>query len=366
MKMKKIKLLLFITLFLLPVAINAKTYDYVYLTTDIYNTIYEPGDTISFSNSYYCKIMMIEDYNTNSSSLEEIQGDECNSTYTVEKKSIISGLKNTNSGKAIILLSPVYENTKIYEISDLVAGRVFKSGSIITYEATHILYYNQNEELIEDLSNHSGFTNRIVPKINNQDVYWMFKGVQDVTYQGRIPILQLVDYQKPTFSIQCDKESIRSDETTTCKIIANTFNPIYELHFDLANENIDVSNVKVLNNIESIAGEKEYNLKIDETYANNNQTIELISFTIKGTKDEAYIDNITMSNISYRDSVISDDYDNVENRINIVSKESKESIIEKISNPKTGNVFLLYVMIPIILSSIAYAALTIRKKKKNI
>lgn len=362
--MKKTIFILFISFLLLPVVANAKVYAYGNTFSLESKTIYEPGDVISFSSTI-CKIMVDR---IDTTPAEELNVDECNPTYTVEKKSVFAGertvFKSVNNSRSMyntVYLKTIDDNSRFYTADDLILNRVFKSGDLIDYYSSsngfRFSYYDNNSRIIDDLiMTYPPYKNFYIslPKYEGNDVYWQMKGMLDLGYSGFSPIFQLLDYQKPRFSIECEKKSIKYGEKTNCKVVANSIYPLYEVHFDLDNPGFKILNLKILDNVKEIPGTKKYNLEINEEYANDNQIIELLSFTIEGTKNETYADSITMKSLNYRDSILEGEYEEVQDTINIIS--------EKVNNPKTSTKELLYIIIPVVLFMFGYALISFRKK----
>ena len=82
-----------------------------------------------------------------------------------------------------------------------------------------------------------------------------------------------------------------------------------------------------------------------------------MTFDVEGTKDNTYLDKITLRNVEFTDEILSGNYKDLDSNLNVISTK------ETISNPKTG-IKLLFIIIPILLLIIVGTISLFIKKKK--
>lgn len=351
---KRLFFILFI-IYLIPTIVTAKTYQFddIYAnqsdTDEAYINIFEPGDEITFSSNYKY-FLFLDD-----KEMTDCYGntDGCKTTFEVDNKLLYLGFTGYN--KNYIYFNTIDDNTKIHPLEKIEEGRLYKSGDYIAFPGPKygIYYYNSNTS-----SNYWKLTTGpYVVKLlqyNDEDVLWKLSIVDGGAYSPVNLAMTLTEYVKPSFRLACNKNSINYGEKASCSLYVTSTQQLEELSFSLATPDLKVSNVKNANNVNSFDGAGEYNLRISNGYATAGVESLLMTFDLEGTKDENYVDDISITNINYRDNLYEGGYEDLKSDLNIHSSSS-------IKNPNTyGN--LLFILLPLLIIGIA---LIINKKTKQ-
>ena len=368
-----IAILIFTITFIFPIKTDAKTYYANQSINSIIATeILEPGDIIDFSDSsslsspprfyIYMEDELVTD---NCFGIE----DECQTQFVVENRMIFhntnrkSGLefninfyklKNDEEIKATINL---YQQETPQEHID----SYFKSGDLIKiiFEfdgvATFYEIYDANGNLLE--KDGIGGTPIVLrlPKINDNDVYWVNTIVRGGVYNFPTSTFTPIEYTEPKIELKCDKDKINYGEKTRCEVYLESPYKMSNLNFLINHNNLKLSNISYLDGVTN-SSDSSQTIKLsfsDDTSFSEKRVI--MAFEVEGTKDSTYLDNISLNNIEYIDEVLTGNYKNLDSNLNIISVKNN------ISNPKTGT-RLLFIIIPIILLSIIGVLSLIRRK----
>ena len=148
-----------------------------------------------------------------------------------------------------------------------------------------------------------------------------------------------IDYVEPSFSLICDDKVIKYGQKTTCHLYVTSMYNMKNVAFDMDLPSFKLSNVNVPNKVEMVNGSKNYNLKLDNKYADNGKEVLLMSFSLEGTKNENYTDGVNVIDIQYKDSIIEGTSNSVDSNLQILPNI--------LTNPKTLT-NLMYILLPII------------------
>ena len=366
-------ILMLTIMFIFPIKIEAKTYYANQSINSIIATeILEPGDIIDFSDSsslsspprfyIYMEDELVTD---NCFGIE----DECQTQFVVENRMIFhntnrkSGLefninfyklKNDEEIKATINL---YQQETPQEHID----SYFKSGDLIKiiFEfdgvATFYEIYDVNGNLLE--KDGIGGTPIVLrlPKINDNDVYWVNTIVRGGVYNFPTSTFTPIEYTEPKIELKCDKDKINYGEKTSCEVYLESPYKMSNLNFLINHNNLKLSNISYLDGITNSSNDNQI-MKL--SFDDNNSFIEkkvIMTFDVEGTKDSSYLDNISLENIEYTDEVVTAKYENLNSDLNIISTKP-------LTNPETG-MKALFVVIPIFILLIVSGMSTIRREK---
>ena len=350
--MKKVLLFLFLILFLcFPYLVNAKEYDSrvfndsVEFTPENRIDILHPGDTINFSqDSRDIKIYVDREM------VFSCDEGQCPDSYEIEETLVMFDVYGGNTYCTIDLVS-VSDDAQLYFYGlDLEEGKLYRSGDVVSFpKYTYSSYYYDEEEYYVGESH--GYTH-IIPQYEDQDAYWLLELAEDGNYAPIVALFKVYPYTPPTFDIKCEQKSIQYGEKTKCAVYVSSIEQLSKVTYNLDVPNFKVSNVVAGEHTTPFEGQNEYNYIIDAGYAVNGEEFVLMTFDLEGTKNESYLDNISIVGISYQDNVYSGEYDNVVSDLRVVPGAPK--------NPNTWN-NLIYVFIPFI--TLLVAAFY-RKKKR--
>ena len=369
-----IAILIFTITFIFPIKTDAKTYYANQSINSIIATeILEPGDIIDFSDSsslsspprfyIYMEDELVTD---NCFGIE----DECQTQFVVENRMIFhntnrkSGLefninfyklKNDEEIKATINL---YQQETPQEHID----SYFKSGDLIKiiFEfdgvATFYEIYDANGNLLE--KDGIGGTPIVLrlPKINDNDVYWVNTIVRGGVYNFPTSTFTPIEYTEPKIELKCDKDKINYGEKTRCEVYLESPYKMSNLNFLINHNHLKLSNISYLDGVTNSGNDNQI-MKL--SFDDNNSFIEkkvIMTFDVEGTKDSSYLDNISLENIEYTDEVVTAKYENLNSDLNIISTKP-------LTNPETGIRTLFIIMPILLLIIIASTSLFINKKK---
>ena len=366
-------ILMFTITFIFPIKTNAKTYYANRSISSIIATeILEPGDIIDFSDSsslsspdrfyIYLEGQPVED---NCFGVENM----CQTQFVVENRMIFhntirkSGveynvnffkLKNDEEIKATINL---YQQETPQEHID----KYFKSGDLIKliFEfhgvATFYEIYDVNGNLLE--KDGLGGTPIVIrlPKINDNDVYWVNTIVRGGVYNFPTSTFTPIEYTEPKIELKCDKDKINYGEKTKCEVYLESPYKMSNLNFSINHKNLKLSNISYLDGVTNSGNDNQI-MKL--SFDDNNSFIEkkvIMIFDVEGTKDSSYLDNISLENIEYTDEVLTAKYENLNSDLNIISTKP-------LTNPETG-IRTLFIIMPILVLLVVGGLSVIRRKE---
>ena len=366
-------ILMFTITFIFPIKTNAKTYYANRSISSIIATeILEPGDIIDFSDSsslsspdrfyIYLEGQPVED---NCFGVENM----CQTQFVVENRMIFhntirkSGveynvnffkLKNDEEIKATINL---YQQETPQEHID----KYFKSGDLIKliFEfhgvATFYEIYDVNGNLLE--KDGLGGTPIVIrlPKINDNDVYWVNTIVRGGVYNFPTSTFTPIEYTEPKIELKCDKDKINYGEKTKCEVYLESPYKMSNLNFSINHKNLKLSNISYLDGVTNSGNDNQI-MKL--SFDDNNSFIEkkaIMIFDVEGTKDSSYLDNISLENIEYTDEVLTAKYENLNSDLNIISTKP-------LTNPETG-IRTLFIIMPILVLLVVGELSVIRRKE---
>ena len=366
-------ILMFTITFIFPIKTNAKTYYANRSISSIIATeILEPGDIIDFSDSsslsspdrfyIYLEGQPVED---NCFGVENM----CQTQFVVENRMIFhntirkSGveynvnffkLKNDEEIKATINL---YQQETPQEHID----KYFKSGDLIKliFEfhgvATFYEIYDVNGNLLEK----DGLCGTPIvirlPKINDNDVYWVNTIVRGGVYNFPTSTFTPIEYTEPKIELKCDKDKINYGEKTKCEVYLESPYKMSNLNFSINHKNLKLSNISYLDGVTNSCNDNQI-MKL--SFDDNNSFIEkkaIMIFDVEGTKDSSYLDNISLENIEYTDEVLTAKYENLNSDLNIISTKP-------LTNPETG-IRTLFIIMPILVLLVVGGLSVIRRKE---
>ena len=282
-------------------------------------------------------------------------GENCRSTFVVPNKMIVTDFALGFAGndyRAHIGLISVDDNQQIITSDELQEGKLFKGGSIIVYRQPYhgIYYFDEDENYI--LGDTFYYAGVLASSYHDNSIY-QYTSVEDSQYAGEYYYaFKKIRYTSPEFSLKCEKNSIQYGEKTSCSVCVTSIEQLNEVSYNLNIPNFKVSNVVPGTHTTPFEGSSEYNYRIDSGYAVNGEEFVLMTFDLEGTKNESYLDNVSIVGIYYQDNVYSGSYDNVVSDLRIVPGTHK--------NPNTWN-NLFIVIVPFI--TLLVAAFY-RKKKR--
>lgn len=361
--MKKYLLfILVIGLFLIPNMVSAKTYnaeDFNMPDEDkgeVIIQIVEPGDTIKFDNVSSVNIYIDEKM------LDNCYGTQsgCTTTYEVTKRMVYSYFYRHGGTLVGLEFKTIEDNANIISLNDLVDGHIYKSGDYIAFPFYNyeIYYYDANGNNLFTPS--STLVHKIDQMLDENDEFY------DATYKLSIiegthysPIdlaFQVYDYVKPSFRLECDKDTINYGEKTTCSFLATSMQQLKEVSFSLDFPNFKVSNVKAANHVTKLDGQSQYRFRIENGYGLNNTEFRIMTFNLEGTKNENYVDDINITNINYKDNLYEGNYDTLQSNLRIHTSGLK--------NPDTYRNLAL-ILLPIIILAISLGIVKVQRDRKK-
>ena len=358
--MKKRFLLFLFIILLFPVAVFAKEYKYgteiniAEASSGNNMVVLHPGDVIDFTNySNSHRTYLAINHNEVGEICTTNAPSDCIRKYTVTNNIMFEYADWRNFPSDVLINFINVNDANVYNVYDLKQNHIYKSGDVIFYPDTLMssFYYETNNSLL-----FSGIRRclEVIPQYDDEDVYWQVDFFTDGSYGYNAPHFKVYNYVGPKFSLNCADKSISYGKKTKCYVDVTAINELKEVHFDLNIPNFKISDVSYPNNIDTINGNKEYNLNINSN-DDLNTGMKLMYFYLEGTKNENYTDDIKIVNIEYRDEVYEGNYEEVKADLNIVP-----SII----NPKTLT-NLLFIIIPIILLLVTLIAINISNKKEK-
>ena len=369
--MKKVFLFIIFALFLIPTFVFAETY-YIYdLNSDdnSFNTnALHEGDIIQFSNpsydygyDYYYAFFIdgVEVYSTQDET-------ERNLEYIIPTDCFFGGIGQNSTFFGVYLYTDNYNRTIMF--SDMVENQIFKSGDLVVFdhdnEGDHMYItaymYDTQQELVNFFIVQGydfGFNRYVFPKIDGKDAYWKVSIFDDGLYRTLpCPHFYQIEFQEPAFSIDCKDSRILYGQKTSCTLSVQFEYDLQNVHFNLNLPNLNISNVTYPEEVESLDGESEYNLKINDGYVTNNRKVSLMHFDLEGTKNETYLSDIHVTDIYYKGN----NYESSSEGLTV------DLNIEPVNNPKTLR-SLISIILPVVIliGLLLYMNLFVKKKKES-
>ncbi len=357
MKYKKILLVIIISIVLIPISINAKTITIINIAPV---EIVEAGDIIEFNGIGY-KLYIDNDVPEPGC----YGGPEtyCNRQYAVTERMIIGGHNLTDSEYQPLYFYKLSANEEPLTYNDFTEDGFYKSGDLIKFETNNyygVFYiYDENHNIISGLDfNYRNPKVYRLPKLNNKDIYWKVESVINPTVYDTFKNLHFTpfEYTEPKLELKCNKDSIKYGEKANCELCLECIHNINNLNFSLNQKDLKFSNLKYSSSINNIGDNNRIQLSInDENICNEKKTI--MTFDVEATKDDTYLDKITLNDIEYVDEIVQAKYEDLDSDLNIISNKPS-------TNPKTGTE-LLFIMLPFIVLIIIGTIYTLKTKKKT-
>lgn len=364
--MKKVLIVFSFLFLLMPMTTFAKEYDYSKLsyqpaTSDYQLVMLHPGDVINFSNEFSGN--KYELYINNSTTRLDnncyssaITG--CLNKYTVTKDMYLYNEDNSDYADNVYTIKPVFEEffdkNKVYNITEIIDGHVYKSGDVIIFNSNLMesYYYNENDVLITT----EKYRNvEKVPQYNNKDITWKVALYPDGGYHHNCPHFKPFAYEEPKFYLECKDKVIEYGKKTDCTVYVTSKYLLKKVSFDLSNPNFKISDERPSDAMTVIQGEGEYNYQFPNQY-DNSQKYPILYFRLAGTKPENYTDNIKLVGINYEDELATARHDDVDGVLSI--------LYNSVVNPNTFN-NILFILIPIVLLSGSLIIYNRKNKKKE-
>lgn len=376
--MKKVLKVVFIfIIFMIPSIVLGKTIHIDTNRDSCYSeeVFFDRGDEVIFDVPDQCNSFYYSIYFNDNNLFPDLKfgayPDACNTDFSnsfivPEDMRLVGGSADYSSSILIgstwyyefsLLFSSYDKNARIRYISDLNENDVIKSKDILVLEDTNesqsLRLYDVNGEQIAYHSLRGNLRTFVVPGEND---YWQLHFINNGVYGSANPVLQKINYTEPQFSLRCDDKVINYGKKTKCHLYVNTYYEMSRVGFDMELPNFKVSNVVPSKGVSVANGSNKYNFNINEGYAKDGKEVEIMTFDLEGTRNENYTDDIKLTNIKYKDSILEGNYQEL--------KSDLEIIPYKITNPKTlAN--LLYILLPILVLCFALAMNKLSEKNKK-
>ena len=351
-----------------PLKVQAKTF---VIGSSIYSAwqddfdIIEPGDILDFSN---CSSSIKYDLFLDGEKESECYGNkpECNKTQYIVKDRMVFGYAEYEYQIESMYFYKLSPDQELLIYDDSTPDGYYKSGDVFVFltEKTGphemgLFIYNDDDDLLyySDYSPYRTLSYKL-PKIKGKDVYWKLESfVTPGNYiYGECPHFRPFDYDEPKIELICDKDKIKYGEKASCEVCLECTHALSKLEFSMTQSDLKFSNFGYSSGITNVGNEQSIKLNISD---NNLCTAKktLMTFDVEGTKDNTYLDKITLRNVEFTDEILSGNYKDLDSNLNVISTK------ETISNPKTG-IKLLFIIIPILLLIIVGTISLFIKKKK--
>ena len=241
-------------------------------------------------------------------------------------------------------------------------GSIYKGGNIIYISngyASSLFYDKAGTLLVDTLYNNF----YMMPILEGENEYWKYTSTDYNSYSYLSPTFQEVTYQKPNFILECNNSVINYGEETTCEIFIESNYKLNKISFNLKTNNMELKSVTFPAGIESIEGDKEYNLKISDGFPQTLSKRSLMSFSIAGKENNTYTDELQVLEISYEDEAVIGKYSVLDGTFEIkeVKEISAPEEIKEETNPNTSRYIPITILL-VSLSIVIYCLYEIKRK----
>ena len=291
---------------------------------------------------------------------------------------------------AIILFATIgliyYEESitafaKNYDFLNIREGQIIENGDILEWEGTlkeHMIDKNMSSENSGTITSVELYYNgqaKYVPLGENDhsltisygDVKaWRIDSISTSCSNIMTISLSEVNYQKPSFSLECNPETIEKDEVSECTLSTKYYNKFNKISFKINHDDYELTEINAGESFERVElNEDTYTATAKDDMEENEEGLDAVvaKFKIKAIKNDKNenTDNIQINNLTYENEFEDVEYEVLADTVN--KPETKE-VVEPEENPYTGS--SMYLFISLIIIAVAISAYYVKKKNNNI